>query len=354
VTYALPTTNDNCQGVNTACVPPAGSVFPVGVTRVNCTATDAGGNSASCAFNVTVQGGAPVLEVTIPGGPAVVFGGTSPVPARRKPAKEKNNPCSIFSVENKGFTPVEIILDSVVRTGTDVDSRRISDASDGGLYSVRRLIAGGGEVLLPIGGSVVIAIGEKVDFCVKFNPLLPIVPTSSTNIPAALVLPDRTTSRVTFRVTRGNSFSINAIANVASDLVLIDPLNTRRPPVLTFERIDNEFVLTYSLFDANQDVQRMKVELLDGSGAVAASFDIDLVAPIRDRNLVRGQSFTVIQRFTGANDNPQITAARLTVSDALSSATATVNLTTGRTASVLVVAGEGQSTVVPPGLRIRR
>jgi uncharacterized repeat protein (TIGR01451 family) len=354
VTYSLPTTNDNCQGVNIACVPPSGSVFPVGITRVNCTATDAGGNNASCSFNVTVQGGAPVLEVTIPGGPAVVFGGTRPVPVGRKPVKDKNSPCSIFSVENKGFTPVEIILDSVVRTGTDVDSRRISDASDGGLYTVRRLIAGGGDVLLPIGGSVVIAIGEKVDFCVKFNPLLPIVPTSSGNIPAALVLADRTTSRVTFRVTRGNSFSINTIANVASDLVLIDPLNTRRPAVLTFERIDNEYILTYSLFDANQDVQSMKVELLDGSGAVVASFDIDLVAPIRDRNLVRGQSFTIIQRFTGANDNPQITAARLTVSDALSTATATVNLTNTRTASALVETGERQSTVVLPGVRIRR
>jgi uncharacterized repeat protein (TIGR01451 family) len=355
VNYSLPTTSDNCQGVNTVCVPPAGSTFPVGITRVNCTATDAGGNSVSCSFNVTVQGGAPQLEVTIPGGgPAIVFGANSPVPARRKPAKEKNNPCSIFSVENKGFTPVEIILDSVVRTGADVDSRRIGDASDGGLYSVRRLVSGGGEVLIPIGGSVTIAIGEKVDFCVKFNPLLPIVPASSNNIPAALVLADRTTSRVTFRVTRGNPFSVNAIANVASDLVLIDPLNTRRPAVLTFERIDNEYVLTFSLFDANQDVQRMKIELLDGSGSVVASFDIDLVVPIRERNLVRGQSFTIVQRFTGANDNPQITAARLTVSDALNTVTGTANLTNNRTASIVVGVDERQSILDLPGLRIRK
>lgn len=353
VNYALPATSDNCQGVTTICTPPAGSVFPVGSTPVSCTATDAGGNSASCSFNVIVQGGPPVLEVTIPGdGTGIVFGGTQPVPVGRKPVKDKNSPCSIFSVENKGFTPVEIILESVVRTGSDVDSRRIVDTSDGGLYSVRRLLSGGGEVLVPIGGSVRIGIGERVDFCVKFTPTLPIVPTSATNIPASLVLADRTTSRVTFRVTGGSPFSINTTANVASDLILIDPLNTRRPAVVTFERMDNEFVLTFSLFDANQDVQSMKVELLDGSGSVVASFDIDLVEPVRARNLVKGQSFTIVQKFTGANDNPQVTAARLTVKDLQNTVTTTVNLTS-RTASALVQQNESQSVLALPRQRIR-
>jgi hypothetical protein len=301
-----------------------------------------------------VQGGPPQLEVIIPGGTALVFGGNTPVPVRRKPVKDKNNPCSIFTVVNNGFSPVEIILDSVVRVGADVDSRRISDPNDGGLYSVRRLLAGGGEVLVPIGGSVVIGIGERVNFCVKFNALLPIVPASATNIPATLVLADRTNSRVTFRVTRGTSFSVNTLVNVAGDLVLIDPENTRRAPVLTFERVGNEFVLTYSLFDANQDVQRMKVELLDANGAVAASFDIDLAAPIRERNLIRGQSFTVIQRFTGANDNPQITAARVTVNDALTSVTGTANLTGSGSPGLSGLGLEQPSVVVLPLRRIRR
>jgi uncharacterized repeat protein (TIGR01451 family) len=354
VTYASPTANDNCQGVATVCAPPSGSSFPLGITAVNCRATDVGGNNANCSFNITVQGGPPQLEVSIPGGTALVFGGITPVPVRRKPVKDKNNPCSIFTVANNGFSPVEIILDSVVRVGADVDSRRIGDANEGGLYSVRRILAGGGEVLVPIGGSVVIGIGERVNFCVKFNAVLPIVPTSANNIPATLVVADRTNSRVTFRVTRGTSFSVNTIANVAGDLVLIDPENTRRAPVLSFERIGNEFILTFSLFDANQDVQRMKVELLDGNGAVAVSFDIDLVAPVRERNLIRGQSFTVIQKFTGANDNPQITAVRLTVSDALTSVSGTVNVTGSSATSLVDLGVERQSAVVLPLRRIRR
>jgi GH35 family endo-1,4-beta-xylanase len=54
VTYATPVATDNCSGVTVTCNPPSGSSFPVGVTAVNCTATDTSGNTASCSFNVSV------------------------------------------------------------------------------------------------------------------------------------------------------------------------------------------------------------------------------------------------------------------------------------------------------------
>ncbi len=53
VDYPAPTAADNCPGVDTVCNPPAGTCFPVGVTTVTCTATDASGNTASCSFTVT-------------------------------------------------------------------------------------------------------------------------------------------------------------------------------------------------------------------------------------------------------------------------------------------------------------
>jgi hypothetical protein len=53
VNYTV-TATDNCPGVTVVCNPPSGSVFPVGTTTVNCTATDAHGNTASCSFTVTV------------------------------------------------------------------------------------------------------------------------------------------------------------------------------------------------------------------------------------------------------------------------------------------------------------
>jgi hypothetical protein len=54
VTFS-PKATDNCPDVAVACEPPSGSAFPIGTTRVTCTATDAAGNAADCAFAVTVQ-----------------------------------------------------------------------------------------------------------------------------------------------------------------------------------------------------------------------------------------------------------------------------------------------------------
>jgi hypothetical protein len=50
------TATDNCTASVTITVQPAsGSFFPVGVTTVNATATDASGNSSTCSFTVTVN-----------------------------------------------------------------------------------------------------------------------------------------------------------------------------------------------------------------------------------------------------------------------------------------------------------
>jgi len=60
VQYPLPTVTDSCSAItNLVCVPPSGSFFPLGLTMVNCTAIDAGGNSAECAFGVTVVDSEP-------------------------------------------------------------------------------------------------------------------------------------------------------------------------------------------------------------------------------------------------------------------------------------------------------
>jgi aminopeptidase S len=54
VTYATPAATDACGAV-VSCSPVSGSTFPIGVTTVTCTATDAASNTASCPFTVTVD-----------------------------------------------------------------------------------------------------------------------------------------------------------------------------------------------------------------------------------------------------------------------------------------------------------
>lgn len=56
VNYPLPKATDDSGKVPTVnCIPPPGSTFPVGDTRVTCTARDAAGNVATGTFTVTVE-----------------------------------------------------------------------------------------------------------------------------------------------------------------------------------------------------------------------------------------------------------------------------------------------------------
>lgn len=64
------TANDNVDGpVPVTCVPPSGSTFSLGVTTVQCSATDAHGNIATGSFTITVRDTTPPTIVSITASP---------------------------------------------------------------------------------------------------------------------------------------------------------------------------------------------------------------------------------------------------------------------------------------------
>ncbi len=77
---------DNCPGFTLLCQPESGTSFLIGMTRVECTATDATGNSNVCSFLVNVRAtnttATPLTSLTVcPGEPAVfstTVSGTGP------------------------------------------------------------------------------------------------------------------------------------------------------------------------------------------------------------------------------------------------------------------------------------
>jgi hypothetical protein len=82
VTYTVSAADVVDGGVAPVCTPRSGSMFPIGDTAVNCTATDRAGNSSSGAFKVTVQHNIPpvltlpanqTVEATGPNGAGVSF-----------------------------------------------------------------------------------------------------------------------------------------------------------------------------------------------------------------------------------------------------------------------------------------
>jgi len=56
VTFAAPTVTAGATPVTVTCAPASGASFPLGTTRVSCTARDAQAREATCSFNVTLTG----------------------------------------------------------------------------------------------------------------------------------------------------------------------------------------------------------------------------------------------------------------------------------------------------------
>ena len=83
ITFATPTATDAADPApSVVCVPASGTVFPLGVTTVTCTATDAAGNQSSSSFSVTIEDTTPpslsptsdqTVEATSPNGATVTF-----------------------------------------------------------------------------------------------------------------------------------------------------------------------------------------------------------------------------------------------------------------------------------------
>jgi hypothetical protein len=359
VNYPAPTVTDNLPGATASCLPPSGSAFTVGITTVACVATDVGGNRASCSFNVTLNGGPGQARITIPAGrSAVEFGNPVPIPAARKPAKIKKTPCSNFAIDNIGFTPLFLTFDSIRRTGSDVDSRRITGTDDSALFTVSLVNSDGSLTPINQASPVMIPPCQSRNFCARFNPTIPALAGKTTGLSAAEVVPDVITSAIRFTLLEGAGVvSVNLLAHVESGLVFINPDNPRKAPLLNMTRSGDEFIITYSVFDPNMDVRSAKYELLDAGGRlVGEAFDIDLAQPLRDLNLVKGQSFGVQQRFSGASSHPEVVGARLTVTDGHRSATATVQLGGPSTAAAPLVSplSFGGVVVFPRGVNLTK
>lgn len=350
VNYPAPTVSDNQPGVTVTCAPPSGSAFPLGVTTVTCAAVDAAGNRATCSFKVTVSGGQPSLDVIIPTGqPNLAF---TPTPVRRK--HRANGPCATFTIANNGFSRVVLSLDAILRTGSDVTSGRISDPREGDTYQLSLINADGSERALSLGDTVAVAAGGRANFCLRFSPAIPALVGSTTGLSAPQAIPDLVTSRVVFGVAGGGTISVNVIARADTALHLINPNNPRKPATFSFTKSGDKFTVSFTVYDSNLDVNHARYEFLDSSGTVIAGpFDVDLTQVIRDRNLVRGQSFTVSQDFTGADSNPNVSAVRVTVFDGeTSEASPTISLGTATSAGFQTASRRRFATITPPPVRL--
>jgi hypothetical protein len=297
---------------------------------------------------VTINGGPPRATVIIESGkPTLEFGA---VPARRKTKKKSTPDC--FLIRNDGFTPLVLTLQSILRTGPDVDRGRITDRDDRTLFLISLVNADGTQTPASIGNVFRVGLRQQARFCVRFNPLIPAETGATTGLRATDVVPNVVTSTLNFALANGNPIAIGVVGRVRTALVLINGAEPRRPPLLTLSRSGNEFIVKFSIHDSNLDTNRVKYEFLTGDGRVVQVVDnVDLTGPISQRNLTTGQSFSIEHTFTGASANPAVTRVRVMVTDGEASVTGEASLLATAAAVTQQVQRAGV-TVVPLPIRL--
>jgi Concanavalin A-like lectin/glucanases superfamily/HYR domain/Domain of unknown function DUF11/Leucine rich repeat/Secretion system C-terminal sorting domain len=130
--WTAPTATDNCSTPSVLSNVNSGSAFPVGVTVVTYTATDAKGNKATCSFNVNVTSNNPCLNDTIPpvlsscpANISVTTKGTTAVVNWLPPTFSDN--CSIIFTSNysPGFA-FPLGITTVTHTVSDYEQNKVS------------------------------------------------------------------------------------------------------------------------------------------------------------------------------------------------------------------------------------
>lgn len=259
-----------------------------------------------------------------------------------------------FSIENTGCSPLVVSFASLIRNGFSV---RLGD--DVAHFDIASMFIG------PNGPAVAIPAGQTQSFTATFDPAIPIVVTRANKVRAAQVLAATIISTLNLQHNGCAKSDKRVIltARVDGAVRLIDPKSPRSNPLVTLTRSGNELSVSFSVFDSDLDVNTVNYEFFkirdnqcSEESVPAEIFDKDLGKAVSARNLITGQSFTVIQRFSGAKDNPEAGCVRVTVSDGRSSASANSSPGNASPASASLgmneFRGQRGATIVRPPLKL--
>jgi hypothetical protein len=258
-----------------------------------------------------------------------------------------------FSIENIGCSPLIVSFSSLTRKEFPN-----SFADDLAHFDIT------GFFVRQNGTAVEIQPGQIRTFPATFDPAIPVVVTRDKTVQAAQVLAATTSSTLKLEH-NGCSKSdkeVTVSGRVDGAVKLIDPKDPRAGPLVTLTRSGDTLTVTFSVFDSNLDVNKVNYEFFKIRNNQCT--DESVPAEISDQNLgqaisnrvpklITGQSFTVIQPFSGAKKNPKAGCVRVTVSDGPTSASATSSPGNGSVASVSLSSHEvgrqrGVAIVRPP------
>ncbi len=238
-----------------------------------------------------------------------------------------------FTLSNNGCAPLTANL-TIQRTGPDVTSGKIANdpisLDDSTFFPLRLIGSGGSEtpVVFSRGvAQVTLAPNQSATYRVTFTPVIPTTAGKTSGLAASQVLPEVVTSQLVITPQGGSPLSpINLIGRTPTAAQLINPQanQPRKPALITFTRSGNTLTVDCFVHDPNLDLDLVRYHFLDGSGRpVEIPSDVPVAEAIQQSGLVKGQSFTISQRFSGANERPEIASVRVTIFDRESNDTAT-------------------------------
>jgi Abnormal spindle-like microcephaly-assoc'd, ASPM-SPD-2-Hydin len=294
-------------GCPTAVINPGQSVT-INVT-VNATAC---GALAACLLLETDDPRRPQVAVPLTASattPAslVVQGGVTQLKFKRVPprgAPVASPPTKSFTISNTGCQSVTLTSATLARGGQTDDGNAFIIAVQGGFPAT-------------LGG------GQSLTITVAFNPVIPRV--ASGQVRPRDLLPSSFTDTLTIATSAGSPITITLIGGVKPRIRFIDPNDPNAAPVVTLCRSGDEFLVTFSAYDANTNLSRAVYQFKDSAGrTIGLPITVDnLGSVLQQQGIQPGQSFTLTQRFTGANDNKNVSTVGVEIFDGESSDTAT-------------------------------
>jgi lysophospholipase L1-like esterase len=149
VTFDTPTAQGGQAPVPVICDPASGSEFPLGDTTVTCTATDALGRTASCAFTVTVNS-VPALSKTryMAFGDSMTAGTTSPAPTVLVLNVEDSYPTKLLAMLSSKYLDqtITVINEGMAGQKAEDDFPRFQDAMRADHPQVVLLLEGANDI----------------------------------------------------------------------------------------------------------------------------------------------------------------------------------------------------------------
>lgn len=263
--------------------------------------------SANNTFTTSVLTGSLGMSIT----PASLDFGT----VESTPSTDPAAVTRTFSITNTGTALLRVTLTSLLRTGADVDSGKITTADDRSTFLVRLIRSGQADIPAPFGQVLTIGAGRQQDFRIVFNALIPILAGKFNGLAANQALPDTVTSRLLITPAVLSPAAINLTGRVNTGAKLVHPDDPRRDALVTMSRSGTNVTVECSIYDSNLDLATVRYQFLDSSGRTLSDpIDVNVGAAIRQSQLARGQGFKIEQRFD-VPDNFNPSRVRITISD---------------------------------------